>query len=60
MKEQKNSKVLIVVSMTLHALLSKLSNRQDQWGKRHFVSKGRSGIKCMKQFEHAGFAAAQA
>ena len=32
MKEQKNSKVLIVVSMTLHSLLGKLSNRQDWIG----------------------------
>lgn len=26
---------------------------------RDLVSKGRSGIKCMKQFEHAGFATGQ-
>ena len=30
MKEQKNSKVLIVVSITLHTLLGKLSNKQHQ------------------------------
>jgi len=29
MKEQKNSKVLIVVSMTLRTLLGKLSNKQQ-------------------------------